>query len=442
MTSGPFGSALYADLWGDAEVGKLFTDSAELRAMLVVEGALAEVQAALGLIPSEAAKAIKTAAFEVTLDPAALAAGTGKSAVPVPAMVEAFRKAMGNDTASAWAHYGATSQDIADTGLALRLRQVLTIYESRLKAAIVSCADLAEAHADLPMAARTYGQAATPTSFGAIAAAWGRPMLALLDELPQIRTAVTRVSLGGAAGTLSAMGDKGPAVRAALAKALDLADPQASWHADRSGITGLGAWITRCAAALGKIGEDCLLLTHSTAGELRLGATGGSSTMPQKTNPVEPSQIVALARFVQAQNVALQGAGLHREQRDGAAWMTEWLTLPGLVLGGARAIGLAGPMIAGLTPVADRMLANLDDGSGLIFAEALSFRLAQSMPRPDAQAAVKALATQARDTGRSLADLASAAHPGIAQEDIFDANAQLGTAPAEARAFANVVRAL
>ena len=442
MTNGPFGSALYGDLWGDAEVGKLFTDSAEIRAMLVVEGALAEVQAGLGMIPADAGKAIKAAAYEVVLDPAGLAPGTAKSAVPVPAMVEAFRKAMGDDEAAAWAHYGATSQDIADTGLALRLRQVLAIYETRLKDVLIATADLADTHAELPMAARTYGQAATPTSFGAVAAAWGRPLIALLAELPAVRQGVLRVSLGGAAGTLSVMGDKGAAVRAELARALDLADPGASWHNDRSGITGLAACATRLAATLGKIGEDLLLLTHSTSGEVRLGTTGGSSTMPQKTNPVEPSQIVALARFVAAQNTALQGAALHREQRDGAAWMTEWLSLPGLILGTARALALTGPMIAGLTPNAERMAANLDDGSGLIFAEALSFRLAQSMPRPKAQAAVKALATEVRETGGSLADAAAEAYPDLSLSDIFDALAQLGTAPVEARAFAKTVRAL
>lgn len=442
MSMNPFGGVLYQELWGDAELARLFSESAEIRAMLVVEGALAEAQGQVGMIPRTAASAIKAAAFEVVLDPVALASGTGENAVPVPALVEAFRKAIGDDEVAQWVHFGSTSQDIMDTALALRLRQVLNLYEDRLQATISALGSIADEHADLPMAARTYGQAATPTSFGAVAAAWGRPLLALHGELEGVRDAVLQASLGGAAGTLSAMDADGARVREAFAKLLDLRDPQASWHSDRSGITLLSGWIARVGAQLGKIGDDLLLLTHNTSGEVRLSATGGSSTMPQKTNPVQPSQLVALARFALSQNATMQFAAIHREQRDGASWMTEWLTLPGLVLSGGRALGLATEMVPGLTPVPERMLEHLDDGSGLIFAEALSFRLAQDMPRPKAQAAVKSMSLRVRETGASLANVAKAAFPDASLDNIFNAKAQLGTAPSDARSFAVAARAL
>jgi 3-carboxy-cis,cis-muconate cycloisomerase len=141
------------------------------------------VQGELGLIPETAAKAIHRATMELQVDPGALAAETGRNAVPVPALVAAFRAEMKAPEHAQFVHWGATSQDIMDTGLVLRLRKVLEIAEARIGAALNGLAALAEAHADTPMAARTYGQAATPTSFGAVAAGWGAPLLQLTEEL-------------------------------------------------------------------------------------------------------------------------------------------------------------------------------------------------------------------------------------------------------------------
>ena len=213
MPATPLDSAIYRDLLGDGEIAGLFTDNAELRAMLLVEGALAEAQAAQGLIPAESAEVIARAAREVQLDPAALAAATGRNAVPVPALVAAFRDALAAPEHAQYIHWGATSQDIMDTGLALRLRRVLEILEGRRAATLAALAGLAERHAELPMAARTYGQAATPTSFGAVVAGWGRPLIALRERGDALRPRLLQVSLGGAAGTLAAMGPEGPAVQ-------------------------------------------------------------------------------------------------------------------------------------------------------------------------------------------------------------------------------------
>jgi len=442
MPATPFDSALYRDLLAEPEAAALFTDSAELRAMMIVEGALAKAQGGLGVIPEISAQAIHRASLELQIDPAGLAAETGRSAVPVPALVQAFRDAMAAPEHAQYVHWGATSQDIVDTALVLRLRQVLALYETRLRAVLTALGALASAHARLPMAARTYGQIATVTSFGAVAAGWGRPLLRSLDRLARLRSEVLVVSLSGAAGTLAAMGPKGPAVRAALAEALDLGDPGATWHSERDRIGRLAGWIAEVAVGLGKIGEDLILMTQSGIGEARLGRGGGSSTMPQKSNPVEPSLLVALARLAVALNGALQGAGLHRQQRDGAAWVVEWLTLPQQCLALARGLTVAEALIRDLSPVPEQMAAGLDDGLGLIHAEALSFALAERMPRPAAQAAVKTLCQEASATGTPLAVLAETRWPGMGWATALTPEAQLGTAPDEARAFAARVAAL
>ena len=441
MPATPLDSAIYRDLLGDGEIAGLFTDNAELRAMLLVEGALAEAQAAQGLIPAESAEVIARAAREVQLDPAALAAATGRNAVPVPALVAAFRDALAAPEHAQYIHWGATSQDIMDTGLALRLRRVLELLEGRRAATLAALAGLAERHAELPMAARTYGQAATPTSFGAVVAGWGRPLIALRERGDALRPRLLQVSLGGAAGTLAAMGPEGPAVRGALAATLGLADPGASWHSERAGIAELSGWLTALLTTLGRMGEDLVLMTQSGIGEVRLAEGGGSSTMPQKANPVEPSLLVALARQAVGLDANLQGAALHRQQRDATAWIVEWLSLPQLCQIAGRALTVAEGLAGGITPQTERMIAGLDDGLGLIHAEALTFALAREMPRPEAQAAVTALCREAQETGTPLAKLAAARWPGHDWEALLTPRARLGTAAQDARGFASAARA-
>lgn len=440
MPAAPADSALYRRLLGDDEVAALFTDAAEVRAMMLVEGALARAQGDLGVIPADAAAYLHRASLELQIDPGALAAETARNGVPVPALIAAFRKAAQAPDMTQWLHWGATSQDIVDTALALRLRRVIEIWDARLAALLARLAGLAEAHADLPIAARTYGQMAVPTGFGAQVAGWGRPLLRHRARLAALRGDVLRVSLSGAAGTLSAMGAQGPAVRARLAELLALGDPGASWHAERDGIAALSGWMAGLAGTLAKMGEDLILLTQGGLAEVALAGAGGSSTMPQKQNPVGPSAMVALARQVTGLSAVLAGAGAHRQMRDGAAWFTEWLVLPQMVLSVSRALALADQAADGLAPDAAAMRRALGAEGGAVLAEAASFALATHLPRPEAQARVKALCAEARETGADLADLLARDFPALDWAAALGADA-LGTAPDEARAFAQAVRA-
>ena len=441
MPATPLDSATYRALFGDAEVGRLFTDAAEIRAMLLVEGALAKAQGETGSIPETAAYAIHRASLQVSIGPEQLAEGVGQSAVPVPALVSAFRAQLPPEHA-AYVHWGATSQDIIDTALVLRLRQAMAIIERRLVILARSLADIAEAHADLPMVARTYGQAAVPTSFGAVAASWGAPLVTHIERLTDLRPRLLRVSLSGAAGTSSALGEQAGPTRAALAAALDLRDRGGSWHTDRGAMAEFAGWLTLVTGTLGKLGQDLTIMTRSGSATVRLGASGGSSTMPQKSNPVLPSLLVAIARQVAALNDAMQGALIHAEQRDAAAWIVEWLSLPQMVLLTGRALTAAGEAVGGLEPDAAAMQRAIRADGGVAFAEALAFALADTMPRPKAQKAVAGLCRQVLDTGTPLADLAAEAYPDADLAAVFHAGSALGQAPQEARAFARAARAL
>jgi 3-carboxy-cis,cis-muconate cycloisomerase len=434
MAASVFSSPLYGQLFSAGEVGRLWSDSSEVRAMLLVEGALAKVQGAQGIIPEISAAFIHRSSLEVQIDPAGLAEATGNNGVSVPGLVTAFRAAMEAPEHAQYAHWGATSQDIIDTGLMLRLRQTLAVMEDCLRALLKKMAAKARQHADTPMAARTYGQHATITSWGALLAQWGQPLADTLDQLPALREAALWVSLSGASGTASALGPDAVATRKALAEALNLQDPERSWHTDRGPILRIVDWMAEVVAHLAAMGDSLIGFAGSDTGEVQLGGAGSSSTMPQKQNPVGPSVLVALNNQMAGLRTSLQLSAAHQYQRDGAAWFTEWMVLPQIALGSAAALETAIRIMETLEPDPARMAEHIG-GLGLVHAEALSFALAAHMSRPEAQKATKTLVAEAIATDTALVDIARATYPDL-NLGSFDACDQMGHAPDDARGFA------
>ena len=192
-------------------------------------------------------------------------------------------------------------------------------------------------------------------------------------------------------------------------------------------------------ASLAKMGEDLILMAQTGIGEIAISGAGGSSTMPQKQNPVTASALVALGRQVGGLAATLIAAGAHRQQRDGAAWYTEWLTLPPACVSTSRALTLAVDLAEQVAPVPDVMAEGLAQDHGVIFAESISFALSRRMPRHDAQASVAALCEEARRAGIDLRVLAGRKWPEIDWTVL--ARGIAGSAPADARAFAMAARA-
>ncbi len=442
MAISPFESAIYRELLRDNEIGQLFTDTAEIVAWQHAEGALARAQGELGIIPEKSAAAIAKACGKTRIDPASLADGSGRDGIPIPALIAELRKAIGNDEHAGYLHFGATTQDIMDTGLVLRLRAVCAIVEARLKLALNVLADLADAHAELPMAARTRRQPATPTSFGAVAAAWGRPLLAALESLEQLRPRLLRVSLYGAAGNSAALGPKASELRAAVAAELKLEADDACWHSDRAALAEFAAWLTRICGALAKIAEDCLFMAVPEVGEIKLGGGGGSSTLPHKQNPVQAETILGLFDLAAALDAAMTRALLHRQQRDGAAWLLEWHALPQICAATGRAMQLAIALLTRIEVDPERMRANLEGRHGLVYAEAIAFCLAQEMPRSGAQDLVREICGNAVLQDRHIVELATERFPEIDWQTVADPVTRIGDAPAQARGFATNVRSL
>ncbi|MEM9269468.1 MAG: lyase family protein, partial [Pseudomonadota bacterium] len=296
MSTSLFDTPAFAGLLRDPPLARLLSDSAELRAMMLVEGALATAQAQLGVIPTEAAEAINRAAREAEIDPSALKETTAKDGLIVPGFVAAFRAQIGDPELAAFLHHGATSQDILDTGLALRLRQVLALLEERLSHVLAGAAQQALANKGTVMATRTRGQVAMPSTFGAKIAQWSAPFIDHKTELDTLRPRLLVAHLHGAAGTSAALSPAAE-VRAAFATELGLQPSAIATHSNRASLVALGHWLARVASTCGKIGRDLLLLAQSELREITIGEGGASSTMPHKTNPVLAEMLVTLGQY-------------------------------------------------------------------------------------------------------------------------------------------------
>jgi len=340
-----FGHPWLAGLVGDAEVAALLGPGAELAAMLRFELVLAAAEADAGVIPGEAALAISNALLRFRLDDAAMARATARDGVVVPEFVRQARAAVGEPHAR-WFHFGATSQDVIDSGLVLRLKAVLPVLAARLAAVAAALDGLDARFGERRLMGRTRMQAAIPITVGARVASWRGPLARQAARLERLAPEILVVQFGGAAGTLEKLGDKAGAVRAALAGALGLGDvPQ--WQSQRDRIVELGGWLATTTGALGKLGQDVALLAQA-GDEIALSGGGASSAMPHKANPVGAEVLVALARFNAGQAGGLQQAMMHEQERSGAAWTLEWLLLPPMLIATAAALATAARLAASI----------------------------------------------------------------------------------------------
>lgn len=403
IQASPFDSTLYGRLLADEEAGAWLNDKAHLSAMLRVEGELAQAQSDAGLIPTDAAAAIARAAAKLQPNLGKLAEGTASAGVPVPALVKALKEALPPDQAR-WVHYGATSQDIVDTALVLNIRELLQLYEVRYRSIVSALSQLADEHRGTLVSGRTRTQQAAPVSFGLKVAQWLAPLMRHVEQLTALRERVLKLQLGGAVGTLSAMGDKAERIAQNLAERLDLACGP-SWHTQRDSLLELSNWLTLTTGTLGKMAQDWLWMSQSEVGEIRFSNGGGSSTMPQKCNPVNAEVIVALARNNAGLVSQMHQAALQEHERSGSGWTQEWFVLPQQLMATAVAMkhGLEGLRFIEIN--SDRMQQNLDAYNGVIYAEAATFELAHSMTRDEAAKLVKQAAREAVNGERHLFDL-------------------------------------
>jgi adenylosuccinate lyase len=353
------------------------------QAWLDVEVALARAQAELGIIPAAAVEPIARAARLELLDRARIDEGYARTAHTIVPLVWELSRVVG-EPHGGWVHWGATTQNITQTGDLIVLRQAHRILLDFMHDALEAMAALAERGADMPIAARTHGQHAVPATFGYKVAVWIDEMLRHVERFQQAAPRLFVAMLGGGAGTYASLGAQGPAVQAGLAKHLGMGVMQVPSRVIGDHIAESICLLGLLAATCGKIGREIFQLMKTEYGEVEEPVppgTVGSSTMPQKRNPKLCQDIIAAAAEVRS----IVPLALESMQTEHEADRTTSLTFSSAE---SRACILAGDMLARLVAVLRglkldpaRMRANLDLSGGLIVAEAVMLELGASLGR-------------------------------------------------------------
>jgi 3-carboxy-cis,cis-muconate cycloisomerase len=419
MTDFLAGSDLYGPLFAAATMRAALADAARVQRMLDIEAALARAEAAVGVIPSRAAAVIGGACRAERYDVAALgeaARAAGNVAIPLVRALTA-EVAKTDPAAAGYVHWGATSQDIIDTALVLELRTGLDLLLVDLQAAAAGFVALAERDRATPVAGRTWLQHAVPIPLGLKFAGYAGALGRAQVRLAALRSDALVLQFGGAAGTLAALGTAGLAVSERLGAELGLTVPEAPWHAHRDRLAEVAGSLAILAGSCGKIARDITLLMQTEIAEAFEPAApgrGGSSTMPQKRNPVAATMALAAATIVPNLVATLFSTQVGEHERATGAWQAEWSTFPTLLLVVSGAVRAIMEIAAGLDIDAERMRANLDITHGQIMAEAVMMALASKVGRQNAHHLIEEASRLASTERRELHDVL-ASNPKITQ---------------------------
>jgi 3-carboxy-cis,cis-muconate cycloisomerase len=418
---------------------KLFSDEARIQGMLDFEAALARAEATSGIVPASQAQIIAGQCRAENLDLSAIAkdaALAGNLAIP---LVKKLTELVAHEDkdAARFVHWGATSQDVIDTGCILQVRGAFDLIDQDLAHLTGTLVALAETHRATSIVARTWMQQALPTTFGFIVAGWLDAVSRHRKRLAEIKPRVLALQFGGAVGTLAALGGRGSEVAKALADELCLSLPSIPWHTHRDRIAEIAATLGLLTGTLGKIARDISLHAQTEIAELaepNFEGRGGSSTMPQKRNPVTCAAVLAAATRIPGLVNTLLSAMPQEEQRGLGGWHAEWETLPDIVRLSGGALHHLAEMVPSLEVDTQRMRHNLELTNGLIFAEAVSMALGDRMGKMPAHLVVEAACKKAREQKRHLKDILREesglrGHLTPADlESLFDARNYLGSA--------------
>jgi adenylosuccinate lyase len=402
-------STLYRHLWGTEEARAIFEEPARLRSWLAILVALADAQAELGIVPAEAARAIRTGAVAERLDLAFVAEETRRTGHSTLGLIRGLQRILPAPAAE-WVYYGATVQDLTDTWTALAMRSVGSILWRDLRGVERLLLELAERHRDTAMAGRTHGQGGSPITFGLKAASWADEIGRHLERLRQGASRWLVGQLAGGVGTLAFFGEAGPQLRHRFCERLGLADPGMSWTTSRDRLAEFTTLLALVSGTLARIGNEVYQLQRPEIAELREatrpGAVG-SITMPHKRNPETAEHLVTLWRLVRgAAGTTLEGM-VQEHERDGRGWKAEWVAFPEACLLTLTVLDLAKGLLEGLEVDATRMAGNLSAGGGFAASEALLAALAPRVGKHRAQDLLQRVLGEARQQDRSLGEAAA-----------------------------------
>lgn len=391
---------------------ELFSDRPILEAMLRFEVALARAEAACGVIPQIAAQAIADAAQASELNAETIAREAQLSATVGVPLITALRERVKSKNAEAagFVHWGATSQDVCDTAMVLLLKQTQPILEADLLRVESALRQLSDRHSQTVMLGRTLLQAAGPITFGLKAAGWLAAIHRGRQQLHAAFKQILIVQLGGATGTLAALGKSGLAVGQKLAEELDLAYPEGPWHTHRDRLAALLCACGILTGSLGKMARDLSLLMQTEVSEAAEGiesGRGGSSAMPHKRNPVGCVAALAAASRVPFLVANFLSGMVQEHERALGNWQAEWPVIADVIQATSLAAASMADVAEKLTVDAARMRANLDATHGAIFAERAMILLAGKIDRNKAQKIVEEAVANCLRQRRKLSEVLS-----------------------------------
>ncbi len=391
-------------------MSQIFSPMNTVQRMLDVEAALAKALAAEGVIPQSAVAFIVDTCVATNIDLDALARdaeSAGNLAIPLVKQLTAKVAARDTDAAR-YVHWGATSQDVIDTGMVLQLREAMQLIMVELAELGDAFAGLAHRYRSTPLMGRTWMQHALPITFGLKAAGWLDAVLRHQDRIALLGKRIGVVQFGGASGSLASLGDQGLAVAHGLAHQLELELPSMPWHSHRDRIVDVATTLGLLTGTLGKIARDVSLQMQTEIGELSepvAHGRGGSSTMPHKHNPVGCSAVLAAAVRVPGLVSTMLSSMVQEHERALGGWQAEWDTLPQIAELAGAALTQLRIVIKGLQVDDARMRANIDLTQGLVMAESVSLTLGRYIGRAAAHELVEAACAQALRTSATLHDV-------------------------------------
>lgn len=389
----------------------VFADRNLLQKWLDFEAALARSQAAVGLVPQEAAAEITRQAQAKHFDISALKAGIDTTLHPLVPVIRHLAQRCDGD-AGRYVHWGATTQDVMDTGLVLQIRDALAIFEPSLQELQNTLARLARDHRASPMAGRTHGQQALPITFGYKVAVWLAELLRHRHRLAQVKKRVLLGQFAGAVGTLAGLAESDLdvlQVQRALMTELGLGVPIIAWHTSRDSIAELVHLLCMIAALLGRIAKEIIELQKQEIAELEEPFEEGkigSSTMPQKRNPILCESVLTLARLCREKSAtAVDTLIINEHERDWSSLQMEWTFLPEVFIYAHGALEITRRVLAGLRVNTEKMLRNMALTGGLLLSERVMFALSERYGRQRAHDLVYTCAMASYEEGRPFADV-------------------------------------
>ncbi len=382
MGSTAIDSLAIGPLFSTPEMREIFSDRNMVQKWIDTEVALAKAQGEIGMIPKDAAAEIAKKADATLLDFAAIGENY-KSSITIVPLLKEFKKVLDNN-AGEYVHWGATSQDIVDTGLILRIREAHALIAKRVADCSVAARELAAKYRDLVMAGRTHVQHALPITFGMKAATWVYELENNEERLKECTKRLFIGQLSGAVGTLASMDDKGLQVQKRTMEILGLGVTPVHWHSTRDHIAEFMNLLALIAGTITRITHEVLTLQRTEIGELEepffMGKVG-SSTMPHKRNPQVCENVIGLCRLVRAQApVAVECMNIEHE-RDWSCEISEWEFVPTACIHLDAALEKTVDILKNLIVYPKKMESNLYLLHGLMLSESIMIHLAEKMGR-------------------------------------------------------------